>query len=193
MLASRAPIQSAARAQVFAPIRSLPRRDLNAAYDILRTILPARLAERWLTLHPPPDWTNPGLAAFEAQSPQLDHHPRRHRRLRQSRSHRRRHRHQRARRQNHAIQKSPRPLLHRRSSRRHRLARRIQLPMGLGLRRSRRPLPLDSFALEGGLLCPGERVLRLDRCRGGSRVGLGSALHVCGFFPQRREPLGLRT
>ncbi len=67
MLASRPPIQSAARAQVFAPIRSLPRRDLNAAYDILRTILPARLAERWLTLHPPPDWTNPGLAAFEAQ------------------------------------------------------------------------------------------------------------------------------
>jgi predicted Rossmann fold flavoprotein len=67
MLAPRAPIQSAARAQVFAPIRALPRRDLNAAYDILRTILPARLAERWLTLHPPPDWTNPGLAAFEAQ------------------------------------------------------------------------------------------------------------------------------
>jgi predicted Rossmann fold flavoprotein len=66
MLAPRAPIQSAARAQVFAPIRSLPRRDLNAAYDILRTILPARLAERWLTLHPPADWTNPGLAAFEA-------------------------------------------------------------------------------------------------------------------------------
>jgi predicted Rossmann fold flavoprotein len=66
MLASRPPVQSAARAQVFAPIRSLPRRDLNAAYDILRTTLPARLAERWLTLHPPPDWTNPGLAAFEA-------------------------------------------------------------------------------------------------------------------------------
>ncbi len=67
MLASRPPVQSAARAQVFAPIRTLPRRDLNSAYDILRTILPARLAERWLTLHPPPDWTNPGLAAFEAQ------------------------------------------------------------------------------------------------------------------------------
>ena len=66
MLASRAPVQSAARAQVFAPIRALPRRDLNAAYDLLRTVLPARLAERWLTHHPPPDWTNPGLAAFEA-------------------------------------------------------------------------------------------------------------------------------
>ena len=66
MLAPHAPIQSAARAQVFAPVRTFPRRDLNATYDLLRPILPARLAERWLTLHPPPDWTNPGLAAFEA-------------------------------------------------------------------------------------------------------------------------------
>jgi predicted Rossmann fold flavoprotein len=65
MLASRPPVQSAARAQVFAPIRSLPRRDLNATYDILRTTLPARLAERWLTLHPPLNWTNGGLTAFE--------------------------------------------------------------------------------------------------------------------------------
>jgi predicted Rossmann fold flavoprotein len=67
MLASRAPIQSAARAQVFAPIRTLPRRDLNAAYDLLRTVLPARMAERWLKLHPPADWTNPSLAAMEKQ------------------------------------------------------------------------------------------------------------------------------
>ncbi len=67
MLSSRPPIQSAARAQVFAPIRTLPRRDLNATYDLLRPILPARLAERWLTLHPPPDFTNPGLTAFESQ------------------------------------------------------------------------------------------------------------------------------
>ena len=44
MLASRAAVQSAARAQVFAPIRTLPRRDLSATYDLLRTILPARLA-----------------------------------------------------------------------------------------------------------------------------------------------------
>jgi len=65
MLASVAPVQSSARAQVFAPVRALPRRDLNAAYDLLRIILPARMAERWLTLHPPPDWTNPGIAAFE--------------------------------------------------------------------------------------------------------------------------------
>ncbi|MCU1323230.1 MAG: hypothetical protein JWM43_2879 [Acidobacteriaceae bacterium] len=58
--------QAAARAQVFAPNRALPRRDLNAAYDLLRTILPARMAERWLTLYPPRDWTNAGIAAFEA-------------------------------------------------------------------------------------------------------------------------------
>ena len=66
MLASRPPVQSPTRAQVFAPVRTHPPRDLNATYDLLRPILPARLAERWLTLHPPPDWTNPGLAAFES-------------------------------------------------------------------------------------------------------------------------------
>ena len=65
LLASHAPVQSAARAQVFAPVRALPRRDLNAAYDLLRTILPARMAERWLNVHPPANWTNVGIAAFE--------------------------------------------------------------------------------------------------------------------------------
>ncbi len=65
MLVSHAPVQSSARAQVFAPVRALPRRDLNAAYDLLRTILPARMAERWLNVHPPENWTNAGIAAFE--------------------------------------------------------------------------------------------------------------------------------
>ncbi|WP_213805402.1 NAD(P)/FAD-dependent oxidoreductase [Granulicella sp. dw_53] len=41
------------------------RRDPNAAIQSLRAFLPTRLAERWFALHPPPDWTNPGLAAFE--------------------------------------------------------------------------------------------------------------------------------
>jgi predicted Rossmann fold flavoprotein len=41
------------------------RRDPSAAVLALRSFLPARLAERWLALHPPPDWTNAGLAAFE--------------------------------------------------------------------------------------------------------------------------------
>jgi predicted Rossmann fold flavoprotein len=67
MLVSRPPVQSAARAQVFAPIRTLPRRDLNAAYELLRAVLPTRMAERWLQLHPPKNWTNPALAAMEQQ------------------------------------------------------------------------------------------------------------------------------
>ncbi|HWZ51110.1 MAG TPA: NAD(P)/FAD-dependent oxidoreductase [Granulicella sp.] len=41
------------------------RRDLGAALAALRTLLPARLAERWLELHPPAAWTNPALARFE--------------------------------------------------------------------------------------------------------------------------------
>ena len=42
MLTPRAPVQSAARAQVFAPVRTLSRRDLDSVYDLLRTILPTR-------------------------------------------------------------------------------------------------------------------------------------------------------
>ena len=67
ILAPRARVQSAARAQVFAPVRTLPRRDLNSVYDLLRTALPTRMAERWLQLHPPANWTNPALAAMEQQ------------------------------------------------------------------------------------------------------------------------------
>jgi predicted Rossmann fold flavoprotein len=43
------------------------RRDSGAALNALRGVLPARMAERWLALYPPPNWTNAGLAAFEAQ------------------------------------------------------------------------------------------------------------------------------
>jgi predicted Rossmann fold flavoprotein len=43
------------------------RRDSAAILNALRTILPARLAERWLALNPPSNWTNAGLAAFESQ------------------------------------------------------------------------------------------------------------------------------
>jgi predicted Rossmann fold flavoprotein len=54
--------------EVTRPLRTPnARRDPHAAIQALRSILPARLAERWLTLHPPPDWTNTGLAAFEQQ------------------------------------------------------------------------------------------------------------------------------
>jgi len=41
------------------------RRDLAAVNAALRTVLPARMAERWLQLHPPAGWTNASLAAME--------------------------------------------------------------------------------------------------------------------------------
>jgi predicted Rossmann fold flavoprotein len=41
------------------------RRDLSAARSALRNILPQRLADRWLELHPPKDWTNRSLDALE--------------------------------------------------------------------------------------------------------------------------------
>ncbi len=47
----------------------------------------------------------------------------------------------------HAEPQNPRPLLHRRSRRRHRMARWLQLPMGLGLRSSRRPIRLSAQGL----------------------------------------------
>jgi predicted Rossmann fold flavoprotein len=40
-------------------------RNANAIFQSLRTTLPTRLAERWLTLNPPPAWTNIALADFE--------------------------------------------------------------------------------------------------------------------------------
>ena len=41
------------------------RRDLSAAKTALRTLVPARFADRWLDLHPPKDWTNASLAELE--------------------------------------------------------------------------------------------------------------------------------
>jgi predicted Rossmann fold flavoprotein len=40
-------------------------RNLTTAKQLLRAVLPHRLAERWLTLHPPEDWTNRALLAHE--------------------------------------------------------------------------------------------------------------------------------
>jgi predicted Rossmann fold flavoprotein len=40
-------------------------RDANAAKAALRAALPARMAERWIDLHPPANWTNAALAEFE--------------------------------------------------------------------------------------------------------------------------------
>jgi predicted Rossmann fold flavoprotein len=43
------------------------RRDTAAATLALRAVLPARMAERWVALHQPDDWTNASLAAMEQQ------------------------------------------------------------------------------------------------------------------------------
>ena len=43
------------------------RRDPTAAVQAIRAVLPARMAERWIELHQPTDWTNPSLAAMEQQ------------------------------------------------------------------------------------------------------------------------------
>ena len=42
-------------------------RNLQALRSELRKLLPARLADRWLELHPPASWTNAALADFENQ------------------------------------------------------------------------------------------------------------------------------
>jgi predicted Rossmann fold flavoprotein len=43
------------------------RRDAAAAALALRAALPARMAERWVAIHEPPDWTNVSLTAMEQQ------------------------------------------------------------------------------------------------------------------------------
>jgi predicted Rossmann fold flavoprotein len=53
-----------------APIRNsnTVRRDLPALKAALRTVLPHRLADRWLDLHPPAAWTNHALAELDRQA-----------------------------------------------------------------------------------------------------------------------------
>jgi predicted Rossmann fold flavoprotein len=43
------------------------RRDTAAAINAVRTVLPARMAERWISNHPPDDWTNASLTLMERQ------------------------------------------------------------------------------------------------------------------------------
>jgi hypothetical protein len=43
------------------------RRDTAAAINTIRTALPARMAERWISIHPPDDWTNASLTMMEEQ------------------------------------------------------------------------------------------------------------------------------
>ena len=53
-----------------APIRhsNVARRDLGSLKAALRAVLPHRLADRWLDLHPPQAWTNHALAELERQA-----------------------------------------------------------------------------------------------------------------------------
>jgi predicted Rossmann fold flavoprotein len=54
-------------ADVTAPMRAKPSgRDYAALVQLLRSVFPQRLAERWVDLHPPADATNRSLLAFEA-------------------------------------------------------------------------------------------------------------------------------
>ena len=43
------------------------RRDAAAATLAIRAVLPARMAERWVAIHQPADWTNASLTAMEQQ------------------------------------------------------------------------------------------------------------------------------
>ena len=54
--------------EVFTPLLvHNTRRDATAAVAALRAVLPTRMAERWVALHPPQNWTNASLAAMEQQ------------------------------------------------------------------------------------------------------------------------------
>jgi predicted Rossmann fold flavoprotein len=52
--------------EIMAPLLTRnARRDAAAAILALRTVLPARMAERWVAIHQPADWTNASLTAME--------------------------------------------------------------------------------------------------------------------------------
>ena len=54
--------------EVLAPLLAPnARRDTASLLHLIRSFLPARLSDRWLTLHPPAGWTNRDLAALERQ------------------------------------------------------------------------------------------------------------------------------
>lgn len=46
-------------------LQSNSSRNRIAATPVFRALLPARLADRWLDVHAPPDWTNRGLGSLE--------------------------------------------------------------------------------------------------------------------------------
>jgi predicted Rossmann fold flavoprotein len=68
-LATSITIDLAPERDLTAPIRSnnSTRRDLNALKNSLRDVLPHRLADCWIDLHPPAAWSNHALVEFERQ------------------------------------------------------------------------------------------------------------------------------
>ncbi|WP_158942178.1 NAD(P)/FAD-dependent oxidoreductase [Granulicella sp. S190] len=59
-------IDLAPDSKMLAPLLALnARRDIPAAVNALRAVLPTRMAERWVAIHEPADWTNASLAAME--------------------------------------------------------------------------------------------------------------------------------
>jgi predicted Rossmann fold flavoprotein len=61
-------INLAPDAEVMAPLLTHnARRDAAAAVLAIRAVLPARMAERWIALHQPSNWTNASLAAMEQE------------------------------------------------------------------------------------------------------------------------------
>jgi hypothetical protein len=62
-------IDLAPQYELTAPLRAVAAgRDLTAARIAFRRVLPNRLADRWLDLHPPNGWTNRSLAELESQA-----------------------------------------------------------------------------------------------------------------------------
>jgi predicted Rossmann fold flavoprotein len=54
--------------EVMAPLLMLnARRDGGAAVSAVRAVLPGRMAERWVAVHEPMDWTNASIAAMERE------------------------------------------------------------------------------------------------------------------------------
>jgi hypothetical protein len=61
-------IDLAPAVEVMAPLlMKNARRDVGAAVAALRMVLPGRMAERWVALNEPADWTNASLTAMERQ------------------------------------------------------------------------------------------------------------------------------
>jgi predicted Rossmann fold flavoprotein len=62
----RITLDLAPNVEVMAPLLTRnARRDAAAAVLAIRAVLPARMAERWVAIHEPADWTNASLAAME--------------------------------------------------------------------------------------------------------------------------------